>query len=211
LRRYSAITDTSRKVPDNSHQGHHHAGKSSKAYLNAERVLQETGLKSGDKFLDVGCGEGYFSIAAAKIVGNKGKVYAIDSYEKSIVVLKEQIQRENIGNIEAIVADVTQKMPLPKAIIDVCLMANVVHGFLANGELPSVMTEIARVMKVGSTLAVVEFQKIDGTPGPPISIRMTPEELEDLISGYGFAKNKVAEVGPLHYAAMFRTTPRHSG
>ena len=210
MSRYSVITDTSRKVPDNSHQGHHHAGKSSKAYLNAERVLQETGLKSGDKFLDVGCGEGYFSIAASKIVGHKGKVYAIDSYEKSIVVLKQQVQQENIRNIETIVADVTQKMPLPKAVIDMCLMANVMHGFLANGEVSSVMTEIARVMKVGSTLAVVEFQKVAGPPGPPISIRMTPEELEDLVSGYGFKKTKVVEVGPIHYAAMFRTAPRNS-
>jgi len=197
-------------LADNSPQGHHHAGKSSKAFLNAERVLQETGLKSGDKFLDVGCGDGYFSIAAAKIVGNKGKVYAIDSYEESIVVLKQQIHREGIGNIEAIVADVTQKMPLPKAIIDVCLMANVMHGFLANGEVPSVMTEIARIMKLGSTLAVVEFRKVDGPPGPPISIRITPEELEALVSGYGFKKNKVAEVGSFHYAAMFRTIPRNS-
>jgi ubiquinone/menaquinone biosynthesis C-methylase UbiE len=197
-------------MADNSEQGHHHAGKSSKAFLNAERVLQETGLKNGDKFLDVGCGEGHFSIAASKIVGNKGKVYAIDSYEESIVVLQQQIHWESIGNIEAIVADVTKKMPLPRAIIDVCLMANVVHGFLANGEVPSVMTEIARVMKAGGTLAVVEFQKIAGPPGPPISIRMTPEELEDLISGYGFKKNKVAEVGPFHYAAMFRTIPRNS-
>jgi ubiquinone/menaquinone biosynthesis C-methylase UbiE len=198
-------------VADNSQQGHHHAGKSSKAYLNAERVLQETGLKSGDKFLDVGCGEGYFSIAASKIVGNKGKVYALDSYEKSIAVLKEQIHRDNIRNIEAIVADVTRKMPLPDATVDMCLMANVVHGFLANGEVPSVMAETARVMKAGSTLAVVEFQKIAGPPGPPISIRMTPEELDGLISGYGFEKNKVVEVGPFHYAAMFRTVPRDSG
>ena len=197
-------------MTNNSEQGHHHAGKSSKAYLNAERVLQETGLKSGDNFLDIGCGDGYFSIAASKIVSNKGKVYALDSYEKSIVALKQQIHRESIGNIEAIVADVTKKMPLPDATTDVCLMANVVHGFLANGEVPSVMAETARVMKAGSTLAVVEFQKIPGPPGPPISIRMTPEELEDLISGYGFKKNKVAEVGPFHYAAMFRTIPRNS-
>jgi len=197
-------------VTNNSEQEHHHAGKSSKAYLNAERVLQETSLKSGDNFLDIGCGDGYFSIAASKIVSNKGKVYALDSYEKSIVALKQQIHRESIGNIEAIVADVTKKMPLPDATTDVCLMANVVHGFLANGEVPSVMTEIARVMKAVSTLAVVEFQKIDGPPGPPISIRMTPEELEDLISGYGFKKNKVAEVGPFHYAAMFRTISRNS-
>ena len=192
-------------MSDNSPRGHRHAGMSSKAFLNAERVLQETGLRSGDIFLDVGCGEGHFSIAASKIVGTKGKGYALDSYEKSIAVLKGQIHREHIGNIEAIVADVTQKMPLPDAIIDVCLMANVMHGFLANGEVPRVMTETARVMKTGSTLVVVEFQKIAGPPGPPISIRMTPEELEALISGYGFKKDRVVEVGPIHYAAMFRT------
>jgi len=180
---------------------------SSKAFLNAERVLQETGLKRGDIFLDVGCGEGHFSIAASKIVGNKGRVYALDSYEKSIAVLKDQIRSEHIKNIEAIVADVTRKMPLPDAIIDICLMANVMHGFLANGEIPSVMTETARVMKAGSTLALVEFQKIAGPPGPPISIRMTPEELESLISGYGFEKDRVVEVGPIHYAAVFRTVP----
>jgi ubiquinone/menaquinone biosynthesis C-methylase UbiE len=184
---------------------------SSKAFLDAERVLRETGLKKGDSFLDVGCGEGHFSIAASKIIGNKGKVYALDSYEKSIAVLKEQIHRQQIANIEAIVADVTRKMPLPDAIIDVCLMANVMHGFLANGEVSCVMIETARVMKSGSTLAVVEFQKIDGPPGPPISIRMTPEELEALISGYGFKKIRVVEVGPIHYAAMFRAALRNSG
>lgn len=195
----------------NPQQGHRHAGMSSKAFLNAERVLQETGLKRGDKFLDVGCGEGHFSIAASKIIGNTGKVYALDSYESSIAVLKDQIHREHITNIEAILADVTQKMPLPDAIIDVCLMANVMHGFLANGEVPGVMTEVARVMKIGSTLAVVEFQKIAGPPGPPISIRMTPDELEALVSSYGFKKDRVVEVGPIHYAAMFRTMPRISG
>jgi ubiquinone/menaquinone biosynthesis C-methylase UbiE len=197
-------------VAENPLQGHHHAGMSSKAFLDAERVIQEIELKNGDKFLDVGCGEGRFSIAVSKIVGNKGKVYAIDSYEKSIATLKEQIQREHIANIEAIVADATKKMPLPDSLIDVCLMANVMHGFLANGEVPAVMAEAARVMKTGSTLVVVEFKKIDGPPGPPISIRMTPEELEALISGYGFKKNRVVEVSQFHYAAMFRTMPRHN-
>ncbi len=197
-------------MADNPRQGHYHAGMSSKAFLDAERVIQEIGLKNGDKFLDVGCGEGRFSIAASKLIGNQGKVYAIDSYEESIKTLKEQTGRDNIGNIESIVADATKKMPLPDAIIDVCLMANVMHGFLANGEVPAVMAEAARVMKKGSTLAVVEFKKINGPPGPPISIRMTPEELEALISEYGFKRNKIVEVGQFHYLAMFRAIARHN-
>jgi len=191
----------------NSHQGHQHAGKSSKAFLDAERVLQETGLKIGDKFLDIGCGEGYFSVAASKIVGNQGKVYAIDTYGQSILALREQIQRDNIINIEAIVADVTREIPLTHAIVDVCFMANVLHGFLANKEVKSTMTEVARVMKSGGTLAVVDFKKVEGTPGPPVSIRMTPDEVETLIAGYGFKKKTSVEVGPYHYALIFRYTP----
>jgi len=194
-------------MADNSHQGHQHAGKSSKAFLNAEQVLKEAGLKIGDNFLDIGCGDGYFSVAASKIVGSKGKVYAVDSYEQSIIALRKQIHRDNINNIEAIVADVTKKIPLTHAIVDVCLMANVLHGFLANQEVESTMTEVARVMKYGGTLAVVDFQKVEGTPGPPVSIRITPDEVEALIAGHGFKKKRSAEVGPYHYALIFRYTP----
>jgi ubiquinone/menaquinone biosynthesis C-methylase UbiE len=194
-------------MADNSHQGHQHAGKSSKAFLNAEQVLKETGLKIGDNFLDLGCGDGYFSVAASKIVGSKGKVYAIDTYEQSITALKEQIHRDNLNNIEAIIADVTKEIPITHSIVDVCLMANVLHGLVANKEVESTMTQVARVMKSGGTLAVVDFKKVEGTPGPPVSIRMTPDEVEALIAGYGFKRKRSVEVGPCHYALIFRYTP----
>ncbi len=189
-------------MADNSHPGHRHAGKSSKAFLNAEQVLKETGLKVGDNFLDIGCGDGYFSVAASKIVGSTGKVYAIDTYEQSIMALREQIHRDNINNIEAIIADVTKKIPLTHAIVDICLMANVLHGFVANKEVESTMTQVARVMKSGGTLAVVDFKKIDPPPGPPISIRLAPDEVEKKLYKYGFRKMRVADFGPYHYAVM---------
>ncbi|HUV51463.1 MAG TPA: class I SAM-dependent methyltransferase [Dehalococcoidia bacterium] len=182
---------------------HVHSGKSSKAYLDADKVIKEIGLKSGDSFLDIGSGEGYFSIAASRIVGNKGKVYALDSYEESIKKLREQVQQEQISNLEAVAADVTQKIPLTNGIVDVCLMANVLHGFANEKELSGAMNEIARVMKLGGTFAVVDFKKIDGPPGPPISIRLAPDEVIKKLSKYGFRETRVADLGPYHYAVMF--------
>jgi len=189
-------------MTDEFKERHVHAGKSSKAYLDADKVLKEIGLKSGASFLDIGSGEGYLSTAASRMVGGKGKVYAIDSYEESLDKLREHIHREKISNLEAIVADATRKIPLADGIVDVCLMANVLHGFADDEEVAGVMHEIVRVMKTGGTFAVVDFKKIDPPPGPPISIRLAPYEVEKKLSKYGFQKTHVADLGPYHYAVM---------
>jgi ubiquinone/menaquinone biosynthesis C-methylase UbiE len=94
-------------------------------------------------------------------------------------------------------------MPLGNGIVDVCLMANVLHGFANEKELAGAMNEIARVMKTGGTFAVVDFKKVDPPPGPPISIRLAPDEVERKLSVFGFQKTRVADLGPYHYAVMF--------
>ncbi len=186
-----------------SEQRHLHFGKSSRDILNPEKVLREIGLKKGNTFLDAGCGEGHFSIAASEIVGDEGRIYAVDIYGESIVTLKKEISKKNISNIEALTADITSNIPVESGSIDVCLMANMLHGFVANKEVEDSLREITRVLKAGGTLAVIDFKKISNTPGPPLSIRMTPEEVEAVITRYDCKKEQVIEVGPYHYAVVF--------
>ncbi len=58
-------------------------------------------------------------------------------------------------------------------------------------------------MKPNGILAIVDFKKINGPPGPPLSLRMSPEEVEEIIGKYGFKKKKIVEVGGYHYAVIF--------
>ena len=60
-------------------------------WQNPENVLAEIGLKSGMTFADIGCGQGFFTIPAAKIVGESGKVYASDISETNIQKLREKV------------------------------------------------------------------------------------------------------------------------
>jgi len=46
-------------------------------FVNPYRLLNAAGLKPGQKALEVGCGPGFFTILATKIVGEKGRVYVI--------------------------------------------------------------------------------------------------------------------------------------
>ncbi len=181
---------------------HVHHGRSSRGVLDPARILTAAGVKPGDVFLDAGCGDGYLSIAASRIVSSSGKVYAADIDEHSISSLKREIEEMGLGNIEAMVADVTKSIPLAEAVADVVLMANVLHGFVANGETDGVMKEIARVTKPGGKLAVVEFKKEDAPVGPSLRIKLSSDDVEEIASRFGFADPSISEAGEHHYQIM---------
>lgn len=195
------------------HKKHVHHGRSTSSILEADRVLQEIGINRGEVFLDAGCGDGFISLRAVDYTGEEGKVYALDIYEKSIEELRRKVKEKNILNLEPVIADITEKTPLPDGSVDVCLLANVLHGFVENNELDSAMREIIRVMKPGGRLAVVEFKKPERFlkfwkiwrnlklyfVGPPLKVKLSPQETELYLRGYGLSTLKVSEVGEFHY------------
>ena len=193
-------------MTDKKH-GHVHHSKSTKDILSADKVLSAAGLKSGDVFLDAGCGDGYISIAASPLVEGEGKVYAIDVYPESIEIVKKDVQKKRIKNLEAIIADLTSEIPLIDDSVDLCVMANVLHGFVENGELDKVLPEIKRVIKLGGIFSVVEFKKIEGLQGPPFEVRLNPQDVENVLIKYGFEVTETVEVGKYHYMVTARKNP----
>jgi ubiquinone/menaquinone biosynthesis C-methylase UbiE len=182
---------------------HRHHGKSSQKFLDDADVLSRIGLFEGATFLDAGCGDGFFSIAASSRIGNNGKVYAIDIYEESINNLQNEILAKSIRNMEAIVADITHKIPLPDESVDICFMANVLHGFVENQELDSALSEITRVIKPGGIFAVVEFKKIERTFGPPMEIRLDESDINDILIDYGFSSQSSCDIGDYHFLVKY--------
>lgn len=185
---------------DDGSGGHNHFDRSSRNLLDPEKVLGEMGLKKGDNFLDAGCGEGHFSIAASEMVGDHGKVYAIDISEDAINILKGEIDERGI---ETFTGDMTEELPMENESIDVCLMANILHGLVVSRKVEGTLKEIFRVLKPDGVLAVVDFKKVEGPPGPPIYFRMAPEEVEKIINKYGFKKKRIVEIGEYHYEITF--------
>lgn len=182
---------------------HLHYGLSSEDFLDSESIVTAIGIREDQTVLDVGCGEGHFSLAASNIVGDRGQVIAVDIHEASVNVLRRLIAEQNIGNILPFEADVTKRIPVNDNAVDVCLMVNVLHGFVLNGEILDVMREIVRVTKRHSSLTIVDFKKIQTVAGPPASQRLSPAEVENLLGEFGLVAEKFDDVGPYSYLINF--------
>jgi len=79
------------------------------------KVLRAAGLEPGQKVLEVGCGPGFFTIPAARIVGEEGSVLAFDINPVAVEHVRRKIEEAGATNARVIVADATTPTP-PKRI-----------------------------------------------------------------------------------------------
>jgi len=180
------------------------AGKSSFDLIDTEKFFQELDLQKGISFLDVASGRGAYSLAVSDIIGPQGSVFAVDLWAEGIEILKTAARERGIENITAFVSDVGRRIPVEDQSIDVCLIATALHDFVEDRIDQGVLNEIVRVVKSTGILAVMEFKKIDGPPGPPKHIRLSPEDVADRLGPYGFKKERTADVGPYNYLTLLR-------
>ena len=186
------------------------AGKSSFELMDTERLFQELRISRGMTFIDFGCGKGAYSIAMSHRVGNDGLVYAVDLWDEGIAMVQDRIDTEGYTNIKAIVADLGGRIPIEDQCADAGLMSTVLHELMETASESAALAEAARLLKPEALLAIVEFKKIDGPPGPPKDVRLSPEELERLVTPHGFTGNSLIDLGPYHYLRTFVRDTRAS-
>lgn len=120
------------------------------------KVIPHSGIKEGMKVLEVGCGSGAFTTFAARVVGEKGKIYALDIQPEMLNQLQRKLSKpenQDIKNIELVSAS-AYKLPFENDFFDLVYMITVLP------EIPDqnrALQETKRVLKPGGILAVTEF------------------------------------------------------
>ncbi len=178
------------------------AGKSSIDLIDKKRFFQGLRLRAGETVLDVGCGWGYYALEASRRVGETGRVLAMDLWREGLEFLKRQTRKRPHRNMGILQADAGRGFPLAGKSVDCCLMATVLHDFVAARNAEGVLKEIRRVLKPGGRLAILEFKKKEGPPGPPLRIRLSEEQVRDLLSPYGLYPRSTLSVGAFNYLVL---------
>ncbi len=164
-------------------------------------VLQ-LGLREGMKVADLGSGVGHYALSAANIVGNTGRVYAIDVQEEVLRHLLDNAQTRGLKNIETVWGNIEKQggTTLKEHSMDAVILSNTL--FQLEDKVPAVL-EIKRILKPGGRLLVIDWAGSYEGMGPhPRHVVPEPTALELFITN-GFHKLKDFRAGPHHYSIVF--------
>lgn len=120
------------------------------------KLLRAAGLQPSQKVLEVGCGPGFFTIPAARIVGDEGLVYAVDIHPLAIGRVEEKIKREGIKNVKPLLANASDT-GLTDDSFDLAFLFGLRY---VSGGLASLLSDLHRILKPGGTLS---FEKTRGS------------------------------------------------
>lgn len=152
-------------------------------------VLSEVGIKEGFHVLDYGCGPGGYVLPAHKLVGETGRLYALDVNPLAIKMVKKLVEKNGLKNVETILSDCATG--LPSESIDAVLSYDVFHD-LEDQE--SVLKELHRVLKQNGVLSFSDHHMKE----TDILSTVTKEKLFMLLRKgertYNFVKDKKAIV-----------------
>jgi ubiquinone/menaquinone biosynthesis C-methylase UbiE len=121
------------------------------------KPLRAAGLQPGQRVLEVGCGPGFFTIPAGKIVGEGGSVCALDINPVAVERVRRKVAAQGITNIDVTCSDAAHT-GLPEHSFDLAFVFGLGH---AAGGLEGIWAELHRLLKPEGTLA------IEGRVRPP--------------------------------------------
>jgi len=171
--------------------------------LIKEDVFKKMGLEEGMKVGDLGCGNlAYYAFNAAKIVGKKGLVFAVDVLKSVLEVVNQHIKQEGLDNIKTVWSnlEILGGTNIPNESLDAAFIHNVLFQ---STEQQKFLQETARLLKKGGKLMIIDWKKTGAPFGPPVKSRPDPDKIKQLAESVGLKTLEEFDAGPYHFGIIF--------
>lgn len=166
--------------------------------LPPDKTLLSVGVKEGDIVADIGCGIGYFTIPAAKIVSHSGKVFAMDISPEMLKEVQIKIDENNIENIETVITE-ENSLKLEDGKVTIAFISFVLHEA---DDKEKFLKEVRRIISSKGRIVIIEWKKIESEFGPPISHRLDEAAAVELLSSTDFTNISSIEMDENFYALL---------
>ncbi|MEK7161594.1 MAG: methyltransferase domain-containing protein [Patescibacteria group bacterium] len=170
-------------------------------FINPSEVVAQTGLMQGQVVADLGCGNGFYVLPAAQMVGSTGTVIAVDVMEAKLAATISITNQFGYKNVRVIQADLAKPMlDIPANFVDMVIIGNILHEI---SHTDSLIKNVYRILKSPGRIMAVEWKKTATPFGPPLDKRLDQQKLEVLLMQVGFRKIKDLYTDGYHYAVLF--------
>lgn len=162
-------------------------------------MLANLGVKPGMTVCDMGCGNGFYALQLAKMVGPDGRILAVDIQPEMLKLLKERAAKQGIKNIVPILGEV-EDPKLPKGEIDLILLVDVYHEFSHPEQMLAAMRQS---LSPTGLIALLEYRAED--PKVPIKPlhKMTKKQIMKEFPPNGFKLVKEFDRLPWQHMMFF--------
>lgn len=162
-----------------------------------EVLISQMPIEKNHILLDIGAGSGFFTIPMAESTTNK--VYAMDPDFRMLKVIEEKAKEKGITNI-VLIQDYLENLNIKNDSIDFAMASLILHEV---GSLSNALSKIYEVLKPGGHLLCLEYEKDDLlVEGPPMSIRISSENLEKTLTSIGFKLAKKTKINDAIYTMI---------
>lgn len=176
------------------------------AALQPEFLLRDLGLVEGMTLADIGCGPGFFTLPAARIVGPEGAIFAADIEGEMLSTTRSRANEAGLTNVR-IVKTSDREIPIAPNTCDFVLLAFIIHEVEHRA---SFLHRAARLLKPNGRLVILEWEKIEETVGPPLEERLAPEDVVADAEAAGLAPVEERAVTHDQYLRVFERAPKRA-
>jgi len=164
------------------------------SWQKPDEVVRTMGLVAGDVVADIGAGTGYFTRRFAVAVGPEGKALGLDIEQSMVKYMKEDAQKLDLENYEAIVIP-TDATGLAPGSVDVIFLSNTYHHIENRVEY---FKNASKNLKQNGRVIIVDFYK-NTDFGPPRDHKLAKEVVLDEMARAGYILKKDLKILPHQY------------
>jgi ubiquinone/menaquinone biosynthesis C-methylase UbiE len=165
-----------------------------------EELLVGVGLSERQTVVDFGCGPGFLTVPAAKVVGPLGRVYAVDIEQRMLDVVEARAADAGVENVSAVLSP-GGKTPLGDGIADFVVCSLVIHDAPGPEGRVELAGEAGRMLRSSGRMLVIEWTP---QPGDDMSRRMTSEETSRVLLDSGLELDEPKPLGSRQYMIVAR-------
>lgn len=172
-------------------------------FLAPNKILGQLGIEQNMTVVDLGCGSGYLTFEAAKLVGSSGKVYAIDVQKNVLSGIKSDIALFGARNVMPIWAnlEIPGSTKLKDDSVDIALLVMILYQ---SKQHEKILEETKRILKPGGKLLIVDWER-EGIPlGPELKYRISYDVVKQKAKNAGFKFMNDIETDSYHYGILFK-------